>query len=118
MDGHFSVVAVGPDPEATRSVWRLKGELDLEGVPLLTETAGSGLETGGRTVVLDCQDITFCDSSGLNALLRLREQASLSGARLVLARPSENVLHLLRLTHTDSVFDIVDTLAETPVRRG
>ncbi|MFH8796585.1 STAS domain-containing protein [Streptomyces sp. NPDC017941] len=118
MDGRFSVVAVAPDPGATRSIWRLQGELDLAGVPRLTETAGSGLGTGGRTVVLDCRDITFCDSSGLNVLLRLREQASRSGARLVIARPSETVRHLLRLTHTDSVFDIADAVTEAPVRHG
>ncbi|KUF17993.1 MULTISPECIES: STAS domain-containing protein [Streptomyces] len=117
MDGRFSVVAVSSDSEATRSVWRLKGELDLEGAPLIAETAGGGLDTGGWTVVLDCQDITFCDSSGLNVLLRLREQASRSGASLVIARPSENVRHLFRLTHTDSVFDIVDTPAEVSVPR-
>lgn len=118
MDGRFSVVAGSPDPDAARSVWRLKGELDLEGAPLLSEAAGSRLGTGRRTVVLDCQDITFCDSSGLNVLLRLREQAARSGDALVLARLSENVRHLLRLTHTDSVFHIVDSPADASAPRG
>ncbi|QDQ15032.1 STAS domain-containing protein [Streptomyces spectabilis] len=96
------------DGAGARAVLRLSGELDLEGAPSLAEAAGPLLRDGSRTLVLDCHGVTFCDSSGLNTLLNLRERAAASGARLLLARPSASVLHLLRLTHTERVFHVVD----------
>ncbi|GGV21844.1 STAS domain-containing protein [Streptomyces spectabilis] len=96
------------DGAGARAVLRLSGELDLEGAPSLAEAAGPLLQDGSRTLVLDCHGVTFCDSSGLNTLLNLRERAAASGARLLLARPSPSVRHLLRLTHTERVFHVVD----------
>ncbi|MEV0444685.1 STAS domain-containing protein [Streptomyces spectabilis] len=96
------------DGAGARAVLRLSGELDLEGAPSLAEAAGPLLRDGSRTLVLDCHGVTFCDSSGLNTLLSLRERAVASGARLLLARPSSSVRHLLRLTHTERVFHVVD----------
>ncbi|MFI8929070.1 STAS domain-containing protein [Streptomyces sp. NPDC053474] len=96
------------EPTEARAVLRLSGELDLEGAPSLAEAAGPLLKDASRTLVLDCHDVTFCDSSGLNTLLNLRQRAADSGARLLLARPSAHVRHLLRLTHTERVFHVVE----------
>lgn len=96
------------EPPGVRAVLRLSGELDLEGAPSLAEAAGPLLGDGSRTLVLDCHGVTFCDSSGLNTLLNLRQRAADSGARLLLARPSASVRHLLRLTHTERVFHVVE----------
>ncbi|MFF9896757.1 STAS domain-containing protein [Streptomyces longispororuber] len=96
------------DDAGARAVLRLSGELDLEGAPSLAEAAGPLLHDRARTVVLDCEDVTFCDSSGLNTLLILREHSETSGARLLISRPSPSIRHLLRLTHTEQVFSVVD----------
>ncbi|QCX80677.1 Putative anti-sigma factor antagonist [Streptomyces sp. YIM 121038] len=109
--------AIGHEGERTevRAVLRLCGELDLEGAPALAEAAGPLLAVGSRTLVLDCHGVTFCDSSGLNTLLNLRQRAAESGARLQLARPSASVRHLLRLTHTERVFHVVEDRVEDTV---
>lgn len=113
MEEHFWL-GREDDGAGARAVLRLSGELDLEGAPSLAEAARPLLEDGSRTLVLDCHGVTFCDSSGLNTLLGLRERAEASGARLLIARPSASVRHLLRLTYTEQVFHLVDGADDAP----
>ncbi|MEU5901838.1 MULTISPECIES: STAS domain-containing protein [unclassified Streptomyces] len=60
----------------------LAGELDLDTVAriepeLMLVTAG-----GGTEVVLDLAGLTFCDTSGVQLLLRLHRRCAADGARL------------------------------------
>ncbi|MFG3229950.1 STAS domain-containing protein [Kitasatospora sp. NPDC048194] len=76
------------------------GELDMDQVPVFNHAAHRAL--AARPVppmlLLDLHDVTFIDSSGLNALLLARIQADRQGTTVHLARPSERVARLLELT--------------------
>ncbi|MFC8001963.1 STAS domain-containing protein [Streptomyces olivaceus] len=56
--------------------------------------------------------VVFCDSSGFNALLRLRHRALEAGSRLALAAPPDAVGRLLTLTGANTVFPLYGSLAE------
>ncbi|MGW6691115.1 STAS domain-containing protein [Streptomyces sp. NPDC054961] len=87
---------------------RLSGEMDI--------TRASEVRTvllhavtrpdGPAEIVIDLSDLTFCDSSGLNALLRARLEAVESGHTLRLAAPTHQMLRLLELTGTLQLFPI------------
>jgi anti-sigma B factor antagonist len=87
------------------------GDLDLITAPELYQHGASALERTPN-LILELSRVGFCDSSGFNALLRLRRRALESGGRVVLAAPPEQVRRLLVLAAADSVFAIYDSLAE------
>ncbi|WP_051323842.1 STAS domain-containing protein [Candidatus Solirubrobacter pratensis] len=57
---------------------------------------------GIDALVLDVGGIEFVDSTGLSALLAIRERATQLGIEFTLARPSEAVRRILALTGTRS----------------
>jgi anti-sigma B factor antagonist len=63
-------VEIATDDEGTVVV-RVVGDIDVETAPRL-EDAIDDAAVDGRTVVLDMTDVSFIDSSGLNAMLQLR----------------------------------------------
>ena len=71
---------------------RLVGELDLSSAPVLTD-ALSELETNG-SVVLDLQELTFIDSSGIQAIFT---HAVAREGPLVIANPSTEVVRTLEI---------------------
>jgi anti-anti-sigma factor len=57
------------------------------------------------TIVLDLQDLTFIDSSGLLAVLEARRRAMSNGHRLLLSGASPVARRLIELTGTQSLLD-------------
>ncbi|OON82774.1 STAS domain-containing protein [Streptomyces tsukubensis] len=104
-------VSVVEEPDGRLAVATVTGELDLETSSAVYRQA---LETMSRCpiVVLDLSDATFCDSSGFNALLRLRRRAEEAGHQLALAAPPDQVTRLLALTGAPAVFPVYGSLAE------
>ena len=99
MDGDTFIVEV----DATSSaVLRLRGELDLAGVPRLL-SALSGLD---GDVDLDCSGVDFIDAAGLGAFVSAHQQCAARGAQLVVVDPSRAVLRLLQMVELDTVLHV------------
>ncbi|KJS59874.1 hypothetical protein VM95_24655 [Streptomyces rubellomurinus] len=107
MPGGFSV-EVSPWAEGT--VVSLYGELDLDSAAELDGVLAAALGEPATVVVVDCAGLEFCDSTGLNALLRGQARAEADGSRIELARPRPLVLRMLELTGATDAFRIRDTL--------
>ncbi|HET6952599.1 MAG TPA: STAS domain-containing protein [Acidimicrobiales bacterium] len=94
----IQVAAEGPDLVA-----RVSGELDLAVRAQLVARVSDALSAAdppGR-LVADLGDVTFCDSSGLAALLDLQRVATDTGFRLMLRDVPPQVARLLDLTDVD-----------------
>ncbi|MET8291920.1 STAS domain-containing protein [Streptomyces sp. NPDC005132] len=63
-------------------------------------------------MILDLSGVTFCDSSGLNTLLRLRRHDQKVSSHLVLVAPPRQMMRLLTVTGAGSILDIHNSLAE------
>ncbi|MEU6033933.1 STAS domain-containing protein [Actinomadura sp. NPDC047616] len=87
------------------------GELDLGTAPVLLNRVGLliGLHAAPH-VALDVSRVAFCDSSGINAFVRLVRRARAAGGQLVLLRPPPRLAELLARTGVDRHVRIVDTL--------
>jgi anti-sigma B factor antagonist len=84
--------------EGDRAVIALDGELDMASAPLLAG-ALDGTELDPDTmVVLDLQSLQFIDSTGLRAILSLRERCRESGQQFAVTRGSPQVQRLLDIT--------------------
>jgi len=85
----------------------VSGELD---VALADEVRQGGLialqDNDCHSLQLDLSAVRFMDSSGLGALISLRNAATASGGDVVLCDPPEPVDKVLALTKLDTVFTI------------
>ena len=79
------------------SVVKLLGELDLSTAPQL-ETCLEGLGADGASVQLDLSGLTFCDSSGISAMVTAAKRVRKSGGQLSIASPQPAVRSVLEIT--------------------
>ncbi|MFF7441656.1 STAS domain-containing protein [Streptomyces sp. NPDC008122] len=106
--------------EERGTVLVLRGELDFDSAVQLDEAGlrGPGAGAAPGPVVVDLAALTFCDSSGISALLRLHQVLSARGRPLVLAAVPPTVRRLFALTGLDQIFtvhaDAHETLAAGP----
>jgi anti-anti-sigma factor len=92
--------------DASVCTLRLCGEADLAVADQIFEEGAAALSDPGTTAVtLDMADLTFIDSTGLGALVRLRKLALASNKTVHLAQPSERVQRVLDISGLASVFD-------------
>ncbi|SFF77322.1 anti-sigma B factor antagonist [Actinacidiphila alni] len=85
-----------------------EGELDHVTTPGFYNSATAALETHSL-LVLDLSGLEFCDSTGLNALLRLQRRAKEAGGSIALVAPSQQVVLLLRMTATEQSLPVYDS---------
>ncbi|MEL6491086.1 MAG: STAS domain-containing protein [Cyanobacteria bacterium J06634_6] len=72
------------------------------------------VDTIGRepdTILVDCQAITFMDSSGLSALVMALKLSKEKGIRFALCSVGEQANMLFQLTGMDQVFDMFENRA-------
>ncbi|WEH29313.1 STAS domain-containing protein [Streptomyces sp. AM 3-1-1] len=90
----------------------LAGELDHHTAELLREPLDSKLDAGCDRIVLDCSELEFCDSTGLNVLLGARLRAEAAGGGIHLAAMQPVVSRVFEITGADAVFQVHPTLAD------
>jgi len=93
--------------EGDRVVVAMDGELDMASAPRLEEAVQSSELELDTTVVLDLQQLQFIDSTGLRAILSLRERCDERGQQFAVTRGSPQVQRLLDIT---GVSEHLDTL--------
>ncbi|MFI9063547.1 STAS domain-containing protein [Streptomyces sp. NPDC053429] len=89
--------------DGPRLVVALTGAMDWNTAPQLREECVRLLADSPH-LVLDVSAVTFCDSSGLSALVQLRRQALSAGGSVVLTSVPEHLLRLLEISGLGSVF--------------
>lgn len=72
----------------------------------LRQSIESAIQSGTQTVLLDCQSITFMDSSGLAALVIAFKRMREAKGRLCFCSLSDQVRLLFELTDMVSIFEI------------
>ncbi|MFI0896038.1 STAS domain-containing protein [Streptomyces sp. NPDC020983] len=92
------------------AVFTPAGELDHHTADLLSEPLDAALDAGARRLVVDCSQLEFCDSTGLNVLLGARLRAEAQGGAVHLAAMRPTVARVLEITGADVVFTVHDTL--------
>ena len=97
----------------------VNGHIDLSSADEVAALGSLGLtEPGVRTLTVRLKGVTFIDSTGLGALVRIRNIALEFDKPLVLSEPSERVLRLLEITGLDKVFMIEVAPEPGPPRGG
>lgn len=85
----------------------MKGEIDIQTGPTLVEQATDDVQVGVDHVRLDLSRVTFLDSSGVTALLRICDHVERIGASIVLVDPAPMVRRILEVLGVDAVAPVV-----------
>jgi anti-anti-sigma factor len=86
------------------------GELDHHTADLLRLPMESAVDEGVVTFVVDCSQLEFCDSTGLNVLLGARLKAEAAGGAVHLAALKPMVARVFEITGAEAVFTVHETL--------
>ena len=90
-----------------RSVLSVAGDVDIAVADHLRAAAVDEIAAEGHTgLVIDLAGVTFMDSTGLGALVSIRNAAGTGPDALELTNPSPRVAQVLTLTHLDQAFTI------------
>ncbi len=95
-----------PAPDSGVCSLELSGEVDIAAVEEVLTRAERYLQNRPAVLEIDLQGVTFIDSSGLGALVRIRNQAGEQGTKVVLVSVSGASRRLLELSGLDQVFEI------------
>ncbi|WP_411103040.1 STAS domain-containing protein [Streptomyces sp. cmx-4-9] len=95
---------------ASVSVIRVAGDLDQDAASTrrLDASLGQAVSRAEEPteIVVDVSGLTFCDSTGLNVLLRGRVAAASQGHTIRLVAPNPQLVRLLQRTGSISLFTL------------
>jgi anti-anti-sigma factor len=94
------------------------GVLDGNRGGQLRQTISEIITAGGQVILLDLQQVSFMDSSGLGSLVASLKVARNAGVELCLCSVAEQVKMLFELTHMDQVFTIFSDRKEFEANFG
>jgi anti-sigma B factor antagonist len=101
--------------DGDRCVLVVRGDIDVEHAPDLHTIGLHAISSSAGTMplVVDLSSVLFMDSTGLGALVAIRNAAQASGSEVLLRGPSSRVLRILEITGMDSVFPIDGPVEDT-----
>jgi anti-anti-sigma factor len=100
----LSGVTVGMRADGDRTVVTVSGDLDLSADRELQQALRSALARSERGIELDLAGVRFCDCSGLNVLLGIRQQALGESKTVAIRRISPAAERVFTLTGTMHLF--------------
>lgn len=113
--GDKQMLAIAVRDRGADVVIAVSGEIDFATTPELLAVA-EPLAAAGRTLLLDLDEVPFCDSSGLSALVRLHKKClDAGGGALRLARLRPQVEATITVTMLHRMLEIS---AEVPPSSG
>jgi len=94
-------------------------EIDISNAGLLRSALLDAAADGSRELVVDMSRTQFCDSAGLNVLVRAHQRAQTLGGQVRLVMTAAGVLRIFVVTGIDRVIPIFgsveEALAHSPV---
>jgi anti-sigma B factor antagonist len=92
------------DDSGDRATINMIGEIDLFSAPTVYAWMWKTSLNGKRSLIVNLEDLDFMDSSGLQALLRLREKLRSRKKSIVLTGAKPQIKKLFMLTGFDKLF--------------
>jgi anti-sigma B factor antagonist len=100
------LLAMKVDLSGSSVVCHAVGIMDIATVAIFRE-AVDPLVQAGREMVIDMSEVTFCDSTGLGAIIGLYRLANTAGASVILRSPTPRVAAVLAMTGVDQVVTVL-----------
>jgi anti-anti-sigma factor len=94
-DGASALLAVDVVDSTDGPVLKLVGELDLSTVDTMTSLGRDALAGPPSLLTVDLAGVEFCDSAGINGLVKLRNASVELGSRFRVTHPRPHVRRVL-----------------------
>ena len=98
----------GPDDRT--EILTVHGELDVATADILYRRGRTAIGRHTRLLLLDLASLAFCDAAGLNAIVRIANEAEAAGCRYGLIAPQPPVAKLLRITGLNKRLQVFATI--------
>jgi anti-sigma B factor antagonist len=89
-------------------VLTIAGEVDLCTEGLLREAADDLVEQGCRELIIDCEDVSYLDSSGIRALVQIHQTLHERHGSLTIRRVDAHLRRLFDITGLTNMMIITD----------
>ena len=115
---------MSPDLQITQrtvgkvTIIRLAGALVYEEAPAVRAVVTTAVHVDARLFLLDLEQITRLDSSGIGLLVALFRHVTRHDGHLKLLRPSPTARRVLGISHMTMVFDIFDDESDALLNLG
>jgi len=88
-----------------RNKWDLKakGEVDISTAPQLRECLDGAYKEKKADILLDLDDLTYIDSTGLGVIIGAFGRMQKTNNRITLVNPKGNIKKLLSVTNLDKI---------------
>jgi anti-anti-sigma factor len=93
------------------AVITLPVEIDISNADQVRDELLSLLNRGPAVLLVDMAGTTFCDSAGVNALVRAHKRATANGAELRLVVAAPGVQRVLAITGVDRLIPVYPSVA-------
>jgi stage II sporulation protein AA (anti-sigma F factor antagonist) len=103
---------VDPQTVGFRCVLSVRGEIDIASVGTLRSAMAQTFESGLRDVWVDLSEVTFMDSSGLNALVEADQAFAGGNRQLTVICPTGPVRRAIELTGLDRELHVLSSRAD------
>jgi anti-sigma B factor antagonist len=81
----------------------LAGELDLASVPVLRGALRDAISHGSSRLIVDADELSYIDSSGVHCLVEAAAEADAHGGQLVVRNANGIVMRVLTMTGVDAM---------------
>jgi anti-sigma B factor antagonist len=99
-------------PRPGLAIATIVGDVDTRTAPALRTGALEIIQRGHPRLVLDLEQVGFCDSAGLSAIIGIWHAAQEAGGSLSLAAAPDRLMRMLSMTGVDSFLPVHATTAD------
>lgn len=85
---------------------RMIGRLDTPASQDIAPDVQSLIEEAGKTIILDCKEMSYISSSGLRIFLTLRKAAADKGGRIIVRDINDDIRGVFMMTGFLNLFEI------------
>jgi anti-sigma B factor antagonist len=107
-------MAIRVRTDGSTAIVEVEGELDLASAPRLRHTCAEVLRERPEQIVLDLGGTTFCDSTGVNAIMFVRVEGEAVGVPVVLGTLSRAASRVLEIAGLLEYFRVRDRQGDSP----
>ena len=93
-------------------VLQLKGRIDLYNVHMIRDAIGSVIAEGGNKLIMNLENVTYIDSSGIGAFIGEQRKLKISGGGMKLVNVQGPVAQVFKLSRLYAFFDIHESEEE------
>ncbi|MDS1269887.1 STAS domain-containing protein [Lipingzhangella sp. LS1_29] len=108
----MSALKTTPTSHEHAVVVELDGEIDIATAEDFRAEITALAETPGTHAILDCERLSFIDSSGLRALIQCHKVAQQHSSQIALAAATHRVAQILHVTAIDRRIPVHATVAD------